>query len=137
MADLSITAASVIAQTGATVDRQMKAGETITAGQAVYRSSTTGKLMKADADSATAEARTAIGIALNGASDNQPLAIARAGDVAFGAILTANLPYFLSSTAGGIGVIGDVGAGEYLQQIGIAKSTSVMTLSFLATGVAN
>ena len=65
MADLSITAASVVAGSGA--NRQTGAfGEAVTAGQAVYKYATSNKWMKADSNSVTPEARHAIGIALNG-----------------------------------------------------------------------
>lgn len=136
MTDLTITAANVVAGANA-LKTSGTAGETITAGQAVYRSSTTGKWMKADSNSATAEARTALGIALNGASDGQPLGIQTSGDITIGATLTANTPYFLSDAAGGICPIADVGSGEYLCEIGIAKSTSVLAVNIQATGVAN
>jgi hypothetical protein len=136
MADLSITAASVVRGANArTVVGD--AGEAITAGQAVYKSSSTGKWMKADADSAIAEARSATGIALTGSSLNQPIVVQTGGEITIGATLVANTSYFLSSAAGGICPLADVGTGEYLQLIGIAKSTTLLDISFQATGVAN
>jgi hypothetical protein len=71
MADLTITAASVVAGTNANVERG-SFGEAVTAGQAVYKSSTTQKYMKADSNSVTVEARDALGIALNGGALDQP-----------------------------------------------------------------
>lgn len=136
MSDLSVTAASCIAGSDAVIDLAHNAGETITAGQAVCLNSST-KWVKADADSATALLRTATGIALNGASLDQPLAVQKGGSITLGATLTANTSYFLSNTAGGICPLADVGTGEYLQLIGIATSTTVLKLSLLATGVAN
>lgn len=136
-ADLSVTAANVVAGSNASVDRVGIAGETITAGQFVYLSSTTGKYMKADADGASAEIRTPKGVALNGASDGQPLAIARGGDVTIGATLTAGTAYYLSGTAGGIAPVADVGAGEYVVLLGLAKSTSVLAVAIQYTGVSN
>lgn len=136
MADLTITATSVVAGSNANVVNGT-AGETITAGQAVYKSSTTNKWMKADSNSATAEARTPSGIALNGAALNQPVAVQKSGDITIGATLTANTPYFASDTAGGLCPIADVGSGEYLTQIGIAKSTTVLAIDIQSTGVAN
>src|SRR5688572_13404762 len=101
MADLTITAANVVA--GANVIKESGiAGETIAAGKAVYKSAATNKYMLADSNSATAAAKIARGIALNGASDGQPLTIAKSGDVTIGATLTAGSPYYLSETAGGI-----------------------------------
>ena len=59
------------------------------------------------------------------------------GTAGVGATLTANTPYFLSDTPGGICPIADVGTGEYLTEIGIAKSTTVLAVNFISTGVAN
>lgn len=137
MTDISITAANVVAGSDATKESGI-AGETITAGQAVYKSSTTGKYMKADSNSGTAEARTARGIALNGAAVNQPLVILRAGEITIGATLDPEAPaYYLSDTPGGICPVADVGNGEYFCLIGMAKSTSVLAVNIQASGVAN
>jgi len=134
MADLTITAASVVAADNA-VKESALAGETITAGKAVYKSPTTKKWMLADSNSATAAAKTANGIALNGASLNQPLTVMKSGDVTIGATLTAGATYFLSDTAGGICPDADVGAGENVCQIGVAKSTTVLSVKIFAPGV--
>lgn len=136
MTDLSITAANVVAGSNAEVDSGI-AGEAITAGQAVYVSSSTNRVMKGDSNSATAEARKAKGIALNGAAAGQPVDYIKSGDLTVGAVLTANVPYFMSDTPGGVCPIADVGAGEYLCQLGIAKSTTVLAVNIQATGVAN
>lgn len=134
MADLTITAANVVAADNA-VKESALAGETITAGKAVYKSPTTKKWMLADSNSATAAAKTAGGIALNGASLNQPLTVMKAGDVTIGATLTAGATYFLSDTAGGICPDADVGSGENVCQIGVAKSTTVLSVKIFAPGV--
>lgn len=134
MADLTITAANCVPGNN---NRQTVgvAGETITAGMAVYKA-TSGKWMKADADGSS-EARTAAGIALTGSALNQPIVVQTDGEITLGATLTANVSYYLSGTAGGICPLADVGAGEYLQLIGIAKTTAILDLSFQATGVSN
>jgi len=134
MASLSITAANVLAGSGATIERGT-AGATITAGQVVYRDSADGKYKLADADSATAEARNPRGIALNGASNGQPLAIVRAGDVTIGATMTVGLAYYLSPTAGEIGVVADVLSGDDPIILGQAKSTTVLTVKISDPGV--
>lgn len=136
MTDISVTATAVVAGSDSQQDSGT-AGEAITAGQAVYKSSSTNKWMLADANSATVEARTATGIALNGAALNQPVRVHKSGDLTMNAVLTANVPYFLSDTPGGIAPIADVGSGEYLCQLGIAKSTTVLAVRIQATGVAN
>lgn len=134
MADLTITANNVVAgSSGARLDG--RAGETIAAGKAVYLNTTTGLWMLADSNSATAEARKAIGIAMNGAALNQPLAIHKSGDITIGATLTAGLAYYLSDTPGGICPVADIGAGEFVCLIGFAKSTSVLSVAIQFPGV--
>lgn len=136
MADLLVTAANCVPGSNARTVQGV-AGETITAGMAVYKAAATGKWMKADADG-SGEAHTALGIALTSSSLNQPIVVQIGGDLTLGATLTANTPYFLSgATAGGICPIADVGTGEYLQEIGIAISASVLRMTLTATDVAN
>lgn len=136
MADLTVTAASCVPGSNS---RQAVgiAGETIAAGKPVYLSSTTNLWMLADSNSATAEARTPGGIALTGSSLNQPIVVHTKGLLTLGATMTANTPYFLSDTPGGICPIADVGSGEYLAQIGLSTSTTVLDVLIHTTGVAN
>lgn len=136
MADLTITAANVVASAGAKKVNGV-AGETITAGQLVYKDPTTGKYLKADADSATVAARTPSALALHGASLNQPLTVQTSGDVTIGATLTAGLAYYASGTAGGICPVADLTTGKYVTLVGVAKSPSVLALNIQPTGVAN
>lgn len=133
--DLSITAANVAPVAGSTTVSGL-AGETVTAGQVVYRSSTTGKYLKADNNSATAEARKALGIALNGASDGQPLKVHTKGKITMGATMTAGVAYYLSATAGGICPVADLSTGMYPGFIGIAISTTVLEVNPTYSGVA-
>lgn len=133
MTDLVITAASVVASTGAS--RQSgSAGETIAAGKAVYLSPTTKKWMLADSNSATSAARVAKGIALNGASLDQPLQVATHGDITIGATLVAGGAYYLSETPGGIQPAADL-ATEDVCLLGLAKSTTELSLNIQAPGV--
>lgn len=135
MADLTITAANVIAGSGASAARGI-AGATVTAGQSVYLDATTGKWKLADNNSATAAARTPGGLALNGAADGQPLAVHTAGPVTIGATLTAGVAYYLSDTPGGICPVADLASGEYPTVIGIATSTTVLKVAITPSGVA-
>ncbi|MEQ1901864.1 MAG: hypothetical protein ABL866_14170 [Devosia sp.] len=134
MASLSITAANVLAGSNAQIEHGT-AGATITAGVVVYRDSSDGKYKVADADSATAEAKNPRGIALNGASSGQPLAIIRKGDVTIGATMVAGLAYYLSPTPGEIGVVADVLSGDDPIILGQAKSTTVLTVDIQDPGV--
>lgn len=135
MADLTITAANVVAGSNAVINRSRAAGEAIAAGKAVYLSSTTKKWMLGDSNSATAEAKKAGGVALNGAALNQPLAVATGGDVTMGATLTPGSPYYLSETPGGIQPGADLAAGENVCLIGMAKDASTLTINIQAPGV--
>jgi len=135
MADLTVTAANVVAGADSTTVSGT-AGVTITAGQAVYLDATTGKYALADADSATVAQRRAIGIALNGAALNQPIKVLTSGDITTGATMTAGVAYYLSGTAGGICPVADVGTGEYVCLLGIAKSTTVLGFSVQFPNVA-
>ncbi len=134
MADLVITAANVISGSDAAIDHG-RAGATITAGQVVYKESSSGKYKLADADGASVEIKTPVGVALNGASDGQPLAVQTSGDITIGGTLTAGSVYYLSSTPGGIQPYADLGSGEYVALLGLAKSTTVLALRITVPGV--
>lgn len=134
MADLTITPANVVAGSNASI-ASGTAGETITAGQAVYLSSTTKKWMLADSNSATSEARQAKGIALNGASLNQPVSVQTSGDITIGGTLVAGSAYYLSETPGGIQPAADLAVGEYVCLLGLAKSISVLSIGIQFPGV--
>lgn len=134
MADISITAANVVPGSDA-VRESGTAGATITAGQLVYLDTSDMKFKLADSNGAAA-LRVPNGIALNGASNGQPLVIQKGGDITIGGTLTAGIPYFLSDTPGGLCPLPDIGTGEYSCIIGIAKSTSVLAVNIQPSGVA-
>lgn len=128
MADITVTATSVVGGTGPTVniERQYLAGATITAGQAVYLSSSNTWLL-ADSDGAAA-ARACGGVALNGAATGQPVAVQTSGSITIGGTVVSGTPYFVSNTAGGICVLGDLGSADTVIYIGVATSTTVIAL---------
>lgn len=133
MADLSITAADVIAGSGATTAHGT-AGATITAGQVVYLDSADSKYKLADADDATAAIRQPAGIALHGAADGQPLKIIEKGALTISSVMTAGTAYYLSPTAGGIAPLADVLTGDDIVQIGLATSATVLQVNIVITG---
>lgn len=135
MADLTITAANVIAGSGAT-RVSGTAGASITAGQVVYKDSSDGKFKLADCNSATAGVRSPAGIALHASSNGQPLTIQSAGPITIGATVTAGVAYYLSATAGGIAPVGDLLTGDYPVILGIATSASVIDIDIQEAGVA-
>jgi hypothetical protein len=133
MADLTITAANVVAGEDVSIEAGI-AGATITAGQVVYRDTADSKYKLADADG-TSALRSPRGIALNGASNGQPLSILRNGDITIGATMTAGLAYYLSDEPGGICPLADLATGDYIVLVGMAESTSVLNVEFVETGV--
>lgn len=134
MADLVITAANVLAGADAQIVYS-RAGEALAQGKQVYFDATVKKWKLADANSATAEARAATGTVLNAAALDQPVAIAKGGQVTIGATLTPGTDYYLSDTPGGICPIADVGTGEYVCRVGMAISASVLQLDYFYSGV--
>jgi hypothetical protein len=140
MADLTITAASVVAGAGAPT-KTGTAGAAIAAGEIVYLdTATTGKWQLADSDAATAEARgltSNVGIALNSAAANQPIVVQTGGPVTLGSVLTAGTAYFLSDTPGKICPVADITGGDYFVLLGLAASASALNLDVQYSGVAS
>jgi hypothetical protein len=135
MADLTVTAASVLKGTGA-ITETLIAGAAITAGQSVYKdTSDSNKAKLADADSATAAARTYYGTALNGASTGQPVVVQTGGPITIGATVAVGVAYYLSDTAGGICPFADLESGDYPTIIGIGISTTQILIKPIAAGV--
>jgi hypothetical protein len=133
MTDISITAANVIPGAGATT-RDGTAGATITAGQVVAIDPSTSKYVLCDTDHATAALRIAKGIALNGASNGQPIKVQTEGPITVGGTMTAGVAYYASNAAGGISPAADV-ATERSVLLGIATSTTVLDLDIQDSGV--
>ena len=136
MADLVLTAAAVLTTTEATTENGT-AGATITAGQRVYHDALTGRFKLADADAATDPERRTRGIALNSASDGQPLRIHKSGDLTVNAVLTPGVTYYGSPVPGGICPRADVLTADYVEIIGVAKSTTVLAVAINYPNVAS
>jgi hypothetical protein len=135
MAALSITAANVQPGTGA-ITRDGYALEAITAGQAVYRNSTTGLYGLADANGASADIRTPVGIALNTAGINQPLKVQTAGLITIGGTAVVGTVYVVGSTAGAINPTTDLTTGWYTSVVGIGYSATQLMVGVVVSGVA-
>ncbi|MBB4192791.1 hypothetical protein [Rhizobium aethiopicum] len=140
MADIVITASSVVASAGVPTKTGI-AGAAIAAGDIVYLdTATTGKWQLADSDAATAEARGQtgnIGVALNSAAANQPIVVQTEGPVTLGAVLTAGVAYYLSDTPGKLCPVADITGGDYYTLVGLAASTTVLNVDFQYSGVAS
>lgn len=134
MADIAITAANVAESAGAVIENG-RAGAAITAGQVLYKEAATGLFKLADANSATAEAKQAYGIALHGALTNQRIAVQTGGDIVAGGTLVAGSPYYLSGTPGGIAPAADLVTTWHIAALGYAVSTTVLRVHIQNTGV--
>lgn len=137
MADLSITAASVIPGTGSDVQMTRGiAGAAITAGMVLYSdSANSGVLKAADANASSATA-TVVGIALHAAASGQPVLYQTAGTITIGATVVAGRKYCLSANAGLICIDSDlVTTGWYASYLGYATTTAILNLQIQNTGV--
>lgn len=136
MADLSPTAGSVLKYSGATVVYDGVAGDTITAGMPVYKDATDSDALKpCDADVLATAA--AVGIALNGASDGQPVAYQTGGDIDLGCTLVVGVIYVVSTGAGKICPEVDLGSGDFFTLLGIAIAANKLRLNINAPGIAH
>lgn len=131
MADVSVTASAVI---GAGQFQTVVSGAAITAGQPVYVANGIASLAKAD----TAPHAAANGIAVTSAPGaGQPVLVQGGGSITFNACFTKGLVYVVSAAnAGGIAPFGDLSSGNYVTILGVALSTTVLSLNINASGIA-
>lgn len=140
MADITITAASVVPGANST-QIQSTAGETITAGMAVYLKTSDSRWWKAQADGTAAESGsgTSYGIALCGASAGQPIVvdIADSAGITIGGTTVVGTVYCVSATAGGICPWADLVSTNYVTILGVGDSSNkIKMLTNAATGIA-
>lgn len=135
MAELSITAASVLAASGSETTNGTS-GATLTAGMAVYRDAN-NRYQKSLAN-AVGAAADVDGIVLNGASNGQPVQIVRTGaNLNLGATLTVGQTYVVSNnTAGAIMPVSDLASTHVPIILGIANAANNIKLSFVIGTVA-
>jgi predicted transcriptional regulator len=122
MADLTITATSVVPGSGATIASGI-AGETILAGQSVYIKTADGKLWKAKS-SGTVEEATCAGIAVNGGSVGQTVSYVTDGIMTIGATTAKTTTYMVSATAGGVAPQADLISTNKISIVGYATDAA-------------
>lgn len=139
MADISITVGNV-ARSGndVTLIKDYPAGETITAGMAVYLKSSDSKWYKAQCDGTAEESGSGVplGVALHGSLANQPLVVQTQGLITIGGTVAAGTEYVVSATAGGIAPHTDLVSTNKYSRIGYATTSALLMLAPLGTGVA-
>jgi len=136
---LAVTATGVLSRSGATTTAGT-AGATITAGQAVYLDANDSKWKLAQADGTAAEAGSGgLGVALNPASDGQPIDVITAGNWYAGAAATEGEDYYVSDTPGTLDDRGehDINAGAYSSLVcrGLANGDLRMAVSYTGAQV--
>lgn len=133
--DLSITAANLLPDsTGYESLGTRIVGEAVTPGQPAYVDSS-NVAWKGDANASAGSKAGIIGVFMATGATGQPVEIGK-GRIAFGSILTTAEIYLLSDTAGGIKPKADQASGDYLTEIGVAMSATVMNVQPKPWGVA-
>jgi hypothetical protein len=134
MADITVTAANVVADAGASI-RSGTAGAAITAGQAVYvHTDGTIRLARANAEATASLA----GVALNDAAVGQPVSYIMRGTYTAGATVAAGTVYVLSAAAaGGIAPEADLVNPNRVSLLGVGISATKIMVSRINTGVAH
>jgi hypothetical protein len=134
MADITVTAASVVPGDGA-VYLDGIFGATVTAGQLCYRDMADGAKFKlAQNDGTLAESQHA-GVAINGGASGQPGRLQTDGDFNPGGTVVVGELYLVSATAGAIAQEADVGSGKYVSFVGIGITTSKIRMGIINSGV--
>lgn len=142
MAELVITPASVISGANPTLVKDYVAGETITAGMAVYHLASDSKWYMAQNDNTAAQSGSGplvgpggVGVATHAALAGQPLVVQTGGTITIGAAILVGVHYFVGPTFGGIGVAADIASGKYMTRIGYGITTAIMQLDIKASGL--
>ncbi len=134
LGNLSVTAGSVLHDPNGTFGEGI-AGETITAGQLLYKdASNSNKLMKAV--TTTAATAACVGVALESASAGQVLKYQTSGDYTCGSTSAPGVYYAVSDTAGAIALASDNATGDFATLFGIGISTTKIRIGIVRSGVA-
>lgn len=136
MADVSQTPASVLkSSTGQQIIGV--AGATILAGNLLYIDTANSNVLKLADSNGSSPANSIAGMALCGASANQPVVYVGGDDaINVGAVLTAGATAYLSDTAGGLTVTyADILTGSTVIQLGVANTDGTLNFHPLVGGV--
>lgn len=128
MPAVTITAASVL-PTDSTEYLIGTAGESLSAGQALFKDKADGETLKRADSEYTQDKFRCVGVAMCNAADGQPVVYAVAGHLTVGAVLTAGESYSLFGSQGGIGLTSDPTGDETITRIGVATDVSTLKIS--------
>lgn len=135
MADVTVTAASVVPGTTGAEFEDGKAGATLTAGQLVYLDTTTNTYKLADAN-ASAVTPVIRGVTMNGGASGQYIRIQRKGRYTVGGTVVVGTIYVASGTAGGIAPSTDLVSGWYTSVLGVGVTAAIIDIQINNSGVA-
>lgn len=114
------------------------AAEAIAPGDVVAIDPATDRVVKAQATASPSYVKVSEGIALNGAEEGQPVRIAKSGKVALSstACMVVGVVYCLSpGNAGQLVPHADISAGQLVQVVGLAISTTQLQLGINNSGL--
>src|SRR5262245_28949692 len=137
MAAISVTSTAIVPNSDAGTIT-IPAGETITAGKAVYKKASDGKAYLADSNLnlTTAAEAASVGVALNGASLNQPVNYIQTGSFTMNAGLTAGETYIVGAVAAGdINPVADKASTWRLVYLGYATTTTNFVMNVKDTTI--
>ena len=139
MADLSVTAANVLAGSGATIEDGTCGEAAVTAGMSMYWKTSDRKWYMAQHDGTAAASGYAtgsrVGISLNGAAASQPIKILREGNLTAGATVGIGTIYYVGTGYGGICAAADLATGDYVTLLGVGTTTAIIKVSPIISGV--
>jgi hypothetical protein len=133
LAAITVTPASVIPDAGYQHDTKL-AGETITAGQALYLKASDDRYWLAQADGTAPEAECK-GIALNAAAAGQPVRALTSGVITIGGTVAIGTIYVLGATPGAIYPAADLASGDRVTTLGIGTTAAKIAVKFHVSGV--
>lgn len=129
MADMVQTPASVAAGSGASYDSGL-AGETIVAGNSLYRDPADSRMKLTDVNVAGKD--ICAGMAVNGAANGQPVQFQTGGNINPGGTVVIGTIYVVSATAGGIAPSVDGVTGWKTSIFGIGTTATNIKMSLNA-----
>ncbi len=138
MADISVTAASVIPSGSATISEGV-CGATIVAGQTVYVDTANSNVLKLAYNAGTLLQGTVAGIALNGGASGQTIRyVTQDPALVLGCTMTVGDAIYLGGVAGGLTLTTtDLDTGEFCSIIGICSVlNSTINMKIIRSGAA-
>lgn len=133
MADITQTPANVVAG-GNAVTKDGIAGETIVAGDVLYIDSSDSNSLK-KAINATEAPAVAVGAALNGGADGQPIRYQKSGNLNPGGTVVVGEVYCVSPNAGKFAPDADVAIADFRTVLGLGTTSSNIKLQIQVSGV--